>query len=90
MPWRMKHSYTRVAKFELVAVMQGREHERHVRGFMHAILSSGPAGQLGATGTVICMDMRVDDMRQAEVLGRRERDVGLEVLGAGIDDGAFA
>lgn len=63
MPRRMTHAYTRVAKFDLVAVMQGREHERQVRGFMHAVLRAGPAGQLWATGTVIRMDMRVDDVR---------------------------
>src|SRR5688572_30446320 len=80
MPRRVNDSDTRVAKFELVSVMQGREPERHVRGFMHAVLRPGPACQFGTTRTVIRMDMRVDDVRQAEALGCCERDVGLDVI----------
>ena len=36
------------------------------------------------------MHMRVDDMRQSEALGRRECDVGVDVVRARVDDGPFA
>jgi hypothetical protein len=36
------------------------------------------------------MDVRVDDVRQEETLVRGERDVGLDVIDAGIDDYALA
>jgi hypothetical protein len=53
-------------------------------------MRAGPSGQLRATGTVIRMDVRVDDVRHAEALIRRECDVGVYVIGAGVNDRTFA
>ena len=46
--------------------------------------------QLATTGTVIGMHVRVDHMRDAHALAGRERHVGVDVVDAGVDDGASA
>jgi hypothetical protein len=39
---------------------------------------------------MIRMDVGVDNVREPEAFARRERDVFVDIVGAGVDDGTFA
>ena len=82
---RMEDRHTRVSELELVTLVQRRERERHISRFMHAVRRACPQGQFGAAGTVIGMHVRVDDMRQAEALGRSEGDVLVDIVRSAVD-----
>ena len=57
---------------------------------MHAVHSVDAPGQLAAARAVVRMHVGIDHMRQPEPFRRRECDVGVDVVRAGVDDGPFA
>ena len=90
MAGRVEHLHAGVAEFDLVTIAQCGERELHICRLVDAVRRVDAPGQLTTTGAVIRMNMRVDDMRQSEALGRRECDVGVDVVRTGVDDGSFA
>src|SRR6266446_3901181 len=90
MSWRMEHLHARVTEFDLVTIAKSGERKRHVRRFVDAVHGVDTAGQLSASGAVVRMHMGIDNMRQPEALGRRECDVGVDVVRTGVDNGPFA
>src|SRR5262245_3557556 len=57
---------------------------------METVPRAGAACQLRSTRTVVGMDVRVDDVRQAKTLRLREVDVGIDIVGPCINNSACA
>src|SRR4029079_15678762 len=87
---RVKHLEVSVAELDLVAVMKRGERIGHVGSFMNAILRPDAACEFRCAGTVVGMDVGIDDVRQAKTLRVCEFDVGIDVVGPCIDDSALA
>jgi hypothetical protein len=79
-----------VAELDLVAVMKRGEWIGHVGSFMEAVLRTDAACEFRSAGTVVGMDMGIDNVRQAKTLRVCEFDVGIDVVSPCIDDGALA
>src|SRR5438132_5014445 len=68
MPWRVHDLHARVAKLDIVAVVQRREWKPDGGGFMKAIFRACSFGEISSAGSMVCVDMRVDHMRNPEAL----------------------
>jgi hypothetical protein len=79
-----------IPEFEFLPILQGMEFEFDLRRFMEAVRRPGFLRQSDSAGTVIGMDMGIDDMGDFHALGRGERQICIYVLFMGIDHGAFS
>src|SRR5262245_41200243 len=87
---RVDDPHARVAKLDLVVVMQSGEWDGEICRFMNAVLGTSASRQFGTAGPVVGVHVRVDDVSEAESFRRCKRDVRVDVIDARVDDGAFA
>src|SRR5712691_4343232 len=89
-PGGVEHLDPGVAQLDLLAVDQRRERKSHLRRLVQAVVGTGEARERRATRTMVGVDMRIDHVRDAHALRRRERGVRLDVPLLWIDDRALA
>ena len=89
-PGRVEHLHARVAELDLLAVAKRLERKGDVRGLVQAVGGAGLPRERRAAGAVVGVHVGVDDVRDAHALRRGERDVCVDVLLVGVDDGALA
>jgi hypothetical protein len=82
----MEHADHHVPTVERLAVGQRREREGHIRGLVQAIVGARPGGELAAAGSMVRLDVGIDDPRDACALEGGKFDVAVEVVGVGVYD----
>src|SRR5262245_6308998 len=87
---RMQYSQPRVPQLDFLVVAKRRERECDVSGLMETVSGADQRGQLTCSRTMVGMHVRVDDMRDPHAFAFRECRVGLDIVGARIDDRTFA
>src|SRR5262245_24094617 len=90
MPGRVQHGHLGISQVDLLAIPKGSERQLDVRRLVQAIVGADLSGELQSTGTMIGVDVRVDDTGDAHVLGRRECCIRLHVVGARVHYRAFS
>src|SRR4029450_12564631 len=90
MPRRVQHSHPGISQHDLLSISKRSERQVDLRRFVQTIVGPDASGQFHSTRTMIRVDVRVDDMRDAHVLAFRERRIRLDVVAARVHHHAFA